>query len=220
MCGRFTRTVDIKSIKDMFKADMLETDLAVSYNIAPRQPIVVVMEKGVRKVVSMQWGLIPHWAKDEKIASKLINARSETITEKPSFANSFKKKRCLIVADGFFEWKTKGKSKIPQYIYLKDRSPFAMAGLYDLWTNPQGQTIATCTIITTAANEFMKDIHHRMPMIIPPESYDLWLDPTISALTKLNQILKPYDGNLMATHTVSVAVNSPVNNDENCIKPE
>lgn len=95
-----------------------------------------------------------------------------------------------------------------------------MAGLYDLWSNPQGQTIATCTIITTAANEFMKDIHHRMPVIIPPESYDLWLDPTVSDLTKLNQILKPYDENLMATHTVSVAVNSPVNNDENCIKPE
>jgi putative SOS response-associated peptidase YedK len=219
MCGRFVRKIKLREAVDFFQAALVETELAPSFNIAPRQPIAVIMEDGKRKIVSMQWGLIPHWAKDEKIANNLINARSETIAEKPSFRNSFKKFRCLIIADGFYEWQGTGINKKPFFICRKDEQPFGMAGLFDRWKNAEGKIITTCTIVTTEANEIMKPIHHRMPVIIEPEHYDLWLSPQEIDVAKLAHLLKPCDPQLLKAFEVSVAVNSASHNSEDCILP-
>jgi Uncharacterized conserved protein len=219
MCGRFVRKTDIREIGKIFEAAEIESDLAPSFNIAPRQPIAVIMEKGKRKLVTMQWGLIPHWSKDESIANKLINARSETLIEKPSFRNAFKKQRCLIIADGFYEWQGMGAGKKPYYIFLKDEKPFAMAGLYEIWTNPEGKAITTCTIVTTEANDFMKPLHHRMPVIVRPTDYDLWLNPLEIDFPKLQRIFNPIDPETMKAYEVSIQVNLVANNSEDCIRP-
>jgi putative SOS response-associated peptidase YedK len=219
MCGRFVRKTDLREVLNIFKAVLLEADIPPSFNIIPRQPIAVIMEEGKRKIVSMQWGLIPHWAKEDKIANKLINARSETITEKPSFKNSFKKHRCLIIADGFYEWQGAGLSKRPFYFCRKDETPFGMAGLFDKWISPDGKIVTTCTIITTEANEIMKPIHHRMPVIIEPENYDIWLNPIETDTEKLRRFLEPCNPDNLKTFQVSLLVNSPQNNSEDCIRP-
>jgi putative SOS response-associated peptidase YedK len=218
MCGRFVRKTDVRDLFNVFSAEALDSVLEPSYNIAPRQPIAVVMEEGKRKIVTMQWGLIPSWAKDPKIGYKMINARSETILEKPSFRNAFKNRRCLIIADGFYEWKTQGKIKTPVYIYLKDASPFGMAGIYEIWKPQAGEPIRTCSIITTEANEFMKSIHHRMPVLMDKKDHDTWLDPTTDEKT-LVSLLKPFDPLKMQCHEVSTEVNSPFHNAEDCILP-
>jgi putative SOS response-associated peptidase YedK len=209
----------MREIGKIFNAVEIESDLAPSYNIAPRQPIAVIMEKGKRKLVIMQWGLIPHWSKDESVANKLINARSETLIEKPSFRNAFKKQRCLIIADGFYEWQGTGMGKKPFYIFLKDENPFAMAGLYENWTNPEGKIITSCTIVTTEANEFMKPLHHRMPVIVRPADYGLWLNPLEMDFDKLNWVFSSIDSDSMKAFEVSVQVNLVANNSENCIRP-
>jgi putative SOS response-associated peptidase YedK len=219
MCGRFVQKSNLRDIAPLFKAAIVESEVKASYNITPRQPIAVIMEKGQRKIVTMKWGLIPHWAKDATIANKLINARSETVAEKPSFNDSFKKRRCLIIADGFYEWQGTGLSKKPFYIFMKDEKAFGMAGLYDLWTNPQGEKEITCTIVTTEANEMMKPIHHRMPVILSPGDYDLWLNPTETDAAKVKGMLRPCDPELLKAREVSLLVNSPRNNSENCISP-
>jgi putative SOS response-associated peptidase YedK len=219
MCGRFVRKINLRDALDIFKAVSVEAELGPAFNISPRQPVAVIVEDGKRKIVSLQWGLIPHWAKDEKIANKLINARAETIAEKPSFRNSFKKFRCLIIADGFYEWQGAGLKKRPFFIFMKDGKPFGMAGLYDRWIDPHGKTVVTCTIVTTDANEFMKPIHHRMPVIIAPADYDQWLNPSFNDIVKLGRLLKPCNPELLAAYEVSVAVNSSQNNSEECIRP-
>jgi putative SOS response-associated peptidase YedK len=219
MCGRFVRKVKLHEAMDFFKAALIEAEMAPSFNIAPRQPVAVIMEDGKRKIVAMQWGLIPHWAKDEKNANKLINARSETIGEKPSFKNSFKKFRCLIIADGFYEWQGTGRNKKPFFICRKDDAPFGMAGLFDRWQNPEGKVITTCTIVTTEANEIMKPIHHRMPVIIDPENYDIWLNPHEVDIAKLGKFLKPCNSDILKAFEVSLAVNSAKNNSDECILP-
>lgn len=219
MCGRFVQKSDLRKIAPLFKAAIVESDVLPRYNIAPRQPIAVVMEKGQRKIVTMKWGLVPHWAKDEAIANKLINAKSETVTEKPSFRDSFKKRRCLIIADGFYEWQGAGMTKKPFFICMKDEAPFGMAGLYDVWTNAAGEKISTCTIITTEANEIIKPIHHRMPVILDAKNYDVWLDVEKAADSNLQKILRPCDSELLKAHEVSLSVNNPRNNTAECIAP-
>jgi putative SOS response-associated peptidase YedK len=218
MCGRFVRKSDLRDLLSVFSAEVLDSQLEPSYNIAPRQPIAVVLEEGKRKIVTMQWGLVPSWAKDQKIGYKMINARSETILEKPSFRNAFKNRRCLIIADGFYEWKTLGKTKIPIYIFLKDKSPFAMAGIYETWQPPTGEPIRTCSIITTQANELMKPIHQRMPVLLDRQDHNTWLDPNADEKTLLS-MLKPFDPSRMQCHEVSIEVNSPYHNAEDCILP-
>jgi putative SOS response-associated peptidase YedK len=218
MCGRFVQKTDLKEAGKIFEA-VIEAELRPNYNVAPRQPIAVIMEDGMRKIVEMQWGLIPHWAKNPSIANKLINARSETLAEKPSFKESFKSRRCLIIADGFYEWQTKEGIKKPYFIFMKDKKPFGMAGLYDNWKNEEGKTITTCTIVTTEANEFMKSLHHRMPVIIAPEQYDLWLDSAEKDTSKISALMKPWDAKNMDAYEVSQRVNSPVNNSDDCINP-
>jgi putative SOS response-associated peptidase YedK len=219
MCGRFVRKVKLRDAMDIFRAASAETEMEPGFNIAPRQPVAVIMEEGKRKIVPMQWGLIPHWAKNDKIANKLINARAETIAEKPSFRNSFKKFRCLIIADGFYEWQGAGLKKKPFFIRMKDEKPFGMAGLFDRWKDPKGKTIMTCTIVTTEANDLMKPIHHRMPVIVDPADYDLWLSPTVNDTKELGRLLKPCDPTLLEAYEVGLAVNFPKNDSEECIKP-
>jgi putative SOS response-associated peptidase YedK len=218
MCGRFVQISDLREVGKIFQATV-EARLQPNYNVAPRQPIAVLMEEGKRKIMEMQWGLIPHWAKDAAIANKLINARSETLAEKPSFRDSFKSRRCLIIADGFYEWQSLGGIKRPYFIFMKDKQPFAMAGVYDRWKDHEGKTVTSCTIVTTEANEFMKPLHHRMPVIIAPKDYTLWLDPAAKDSAKLAALLKPWDAKNMEAYEVRAMVNSPVNNTSNCIEP-
>jgi putative SOS response-associated peptidase YedK len=218
MCGRFVQKSDIRKIAPLFKAAIVESDVLPRYNITPRQPIAVVMEKGQRKIVTMKWGLVPHWAKNETISNKLINARSETVTEKPSFKDSFKKRRCLIIADGFYEWQGSGLTKRPFFICMKDDVPFGMAGLYDIWTNAGGEKITTCTIVTTEANEIMKPIHHRMPVILDAKDYDVWLNVEKTD-SNLQTILKPCNSDLLKAYEVSLNVNNPRNDSPECIAP-
>lgn len=216
MCGRFVQIIDLREAGRIFEA-IVEAGLKPNYNVAPRQPVAVIMEDGRRKIVEMQWGLVPHWAKDGSIANKLINARSETIAEKPSFREPFKSRRCLIIADGFYEWQAKDGAKKPWFVFMKDKRPFAMAGLYDRWRNNEGKVITTCTIITTEANEFMKPLHHRMPVIIGPRDYDLWLDPAEKDTAKISALMKPWGAGTMDAHEVSPVVNSPLHNSPDCI---
>jgi putative SOS response-associated peptidase YedK len=218
MCGRFVQKSDLSKILPIFKAVLVESDVLPSYNITPRQPVAVVMEKGQRKIVTMKWGLIPHWAKDETIANKLINARSETVFEKPSFRDSVKKRRCLIIADGFYEWQGVGLSKKPFYICKVNDEPFGMAGLYDVWINAAGEKVSTCTIVTTGANKIMEPIHHRMPVILGSGDFDLWLNSE-NDYEKIKGLLKPCEAELLKASEVSLLVNNPRNNSPECILP-
>jgi putative SOS response-associated peptidase YedK len=218
MCGRFVRKSDLRDAAAFFSVQILDSLLTPNFNISPRQLIAAIMEDGVKKIVSMEWGLIPSWAKDRNIGSKMINSRAETILEKPSFRDAFRKRRCLILADGFYEWTVRDGRKIPVYIYFKDNNPFAMAGIYEYWKPEGGNPIITCSIITVAANEFMKPIHHRMPVILDPGDHSTWLDPQTPSGVAAN-LLKPCDSTRMQCHEVSTAVNSPANNGEMCIAP-
>jgi putative SOS response-associated peptidase YedK len=216
MCGRFTLTQSSDAVAQAFGIEAPE--FPPRYNIAPSQPIGVVLQpsdKPQRQFQLMQWGLIPSWAKDPSIGSKLINARSETVHEKPSFRAAFKRRRCLIVADGFYEWQKKGTGrKQPYYFSMKNRDIFAFAGLWESW-----QDIETCTILTTSANELLEPIHERMPVIIKPESYDFWLDPTIQQPEILTPLFEPFPVAQMTATPVSTAVNTPSNDSELCIQP-
>jgi putative SOS response-associated peptidase YedK len=202
-----------------FEVSDVSADLDPSYNIAPTQQVAVVISEGVRRLVPVQWGLVPSWAKDPSVGNKMINARAETITEKASYRNAFKKRRCLVVADGFYEWQKTGDGKRPIYIRLKSGKPFGFAGLYEVWEPPEGGALTTCTIITTEANELMKPIHDRMPVIVPKEKQDLWLDPEVKDQESLLDLLQPYPALDLEAYPVSRRVNSPANNSPDCIKP-
>lgn len=216
MCGRFTLTATIEEIIDRFEiqAFLEDEDYSPSYNIAPSQSVLAVINDGnSNRMGFLKWGLIPPWAKDMSIGNKMINARAETLSEKPSFRNAFKKKRCLIIADSFYEWKQQeGKGKTPMRIKLKGEELFAMAGIWESWKSPVGTPLYSCSVITTEPNELMKDIHDRMPVILKPNDEKIWLDPSISDLNYLNQFLIPLDENLMDAYEVSSLVNSPKNN--------
>jgi putative SOS response-associated peptidase YedK len=218
MCGRFTRTQSVEAIAAEFGVEQVSDDLGPSYNIAPTQKVAVVITDGIKQLVSARWGLVPSWAKDPSVGNKMINARAETITEKASYRTAFKKRRCLVVADGFYEWQNLGDSKRPVYVRLKTGKPFGFAGLYEVWKAPEGTDLMTCTIITTEANELMKPIHERMPVIIPREQRDNWLDPTAGDQRRLLEMLRPYPAAEMEAYPVSKHVNAPGNNSPLCIK--
>ena len=218
MCGRFTRSQSSQAIAEAFGVEEVVGDLRPSYNIAPTQKVAVVITDGVKRLVPVRWGLVPSWAKDLSMGSKLINARAETITEKASYRNAFKKRRCLVVADGFYEWQNVGESRRPVYIHLKSGKPFGFAGLYEMWQPPEGEAITTCTIITTEANDLMRPIHERMPVIIPRAHQDQWLDPSVADREQLLDMLKPYPAAEMEAYPVSKRVNSPSHNSPDCIK--
>ena len=221
MCGRFTLTIDPGDLRDAYPEFSVSGAPGPRFNIAPSQPVAVVPNTGDNKIDFFVWGLIPSWSKDPAIGNRLINARSETLLEKPSFRNQYRRRRCLILADGFFEWQAQldNKGKRPFYIFLKDHKPFAFAGLWDIWNSPDGSEVRSCTIITTQPNEMMKPIHNRMPVILDPAAYKAWLDPANTNAEDLNRWLVPYPSNTMSLHPVSRLVNSPENDSPACIQP-
>ncbi len=220
MCGRFTIRVETPEVVDALEVGSVTEAVAPSYNVAPGTGVpVVVLEDGLRVLKRFRWGLIPSWAKDPSIGNRLINARGETVAEKPAFRKAFAQRRCLIPADGFYEWKAGPAGKEPWYITLKDRPVFAFAGLWERWKDPEGEEVLSCAIITIAANEFMKPIHHRMPVILPAGAEARWLDPALKDRAALEALLIPYPSNLMQAHPVARTVNSPRNDSEQCVLP-
>jgi putative SOS response-associated peptidase YedK len=219
MCGRFVRITPISILALKFKADQVVPDLAPSYKIAPSQEIVIINDEGVRQLTQCKWGFIPLWAKDSSIGYAMINARSGTVARKPAFRSAFKKKRCLVIADGFYEWRAEGKKKFLMYICLKSCECFGFAGLYNVWKAPDAQQLCTCTIITTGANEAVKPIHNRMPVILPRDKEDMWLDPANEDKEQLLSVLKPYPADQMLVYEVSTDVNSPLFNSPANIRP-
>jgi putative SOS response-associated peptidase YedK len=222
MCGRYTQTVDLETLKDRFGFVTSEVTLGPRYNIAPTQEAPVVIKEDSRILKMMRWGLVPYWAKDESIGYRMINARAETIAQKPSFKKPFKERRCLVLADGFYEWKkTERKGlKIPMRFVLKSRMPFAFAGLWDVWQKPGGDRLLSFTIITTEANDLMRPIHNRMPVILHRENEELWLDPELKDFNKLASLLTPYPSDMMESYEVAPLVNSPRNDTPECIEPK
>lgn len=222
MCGRYTlKTTPAAVMADQFHFEEL-SDLTPRYNIAPSQAVVSVrMNSGStsREGVMLKWGLIPSWAKDPAMGMKLINARAETVAEKPSFRKAFRQRRCLVLADGFYEWQKEGQTKQPYYIRMKDERPFAFAGLWEHWTDAEGNVLETCALLTTEPNEIMTPIHHRMPVILNPNAYDLWLDPTLHDVSRLTTLLQSYPAEEMMANPVSRLVNNARFDDPRCIEP-
>jgi putative SOS response-associated peptidase YedK len=219
MCGRFTLTVDPEQLRETFSWLTVPDQIQPRYNVAPSQPVAVIPNNHKEQLDFFVWGLIPSWAKDPKIGNRLINARAETLAEKPSFRAAYRRRRCLIPADGFYEWKQEPgrKSKTPMYIRLKSGKPFALAGLWESWHAPDGSNILSCTIVTTQPNELLADIHNRMPVILPEDAYSLWLDPGEADPEKLQPLLGPYTASEMIAYPVSTLVNDPSNDQADCI---
>ncbi len=222
MCGRFTNKAKPKEIEKEFSVKIKDKQLfAPRFNIAPTQNIPVILEaSGERIIDSLRWGLIPSWSKDDSFASKLINARAETLSEKASFKNAFKKQRCIIPASGFYEWQKASKgAKQPFYFYLKEKDVFGFAGLYENWLDKDsGEQIETFTIITTEANEVLKPVHDRMPVILKAKDYDQWLDAKENDIDNLQKLLAPFPANKMDSYKVSKNVNSPSNDSADLIE--
>ena len=219
MCGRYTNTGEIRDIRIQFNLDEIFS-LFPRYNIAPGQNApVIVNADGVRRLAMMRWGLVPSWAKDPSIGNRMINARAETVAQKPAFKRLLGKRRCLVLADGFYEWRREGKRKFPMRIVLKDTRPFAFAGLWDAWKRAEGDELHSFTIITTEANELLRPIHDRMPVILDGESGAKWLDPELTEPRLLTVLLLPFASELMEAYEVSTMVNSPANDRPECISP-
>ncbi len=221
MCGRFTLTIDPTALQEAFPWAVIPDDLPPRYNIAPSQPVAVIANTGDNTLTMYKWGLIPSWAKDPAIGERMINARAESLAEKPSFRTAYRKRRCLILSDGFYEWKQNPdlKTKQPMYIKLKNGQPFAFAGLWELWRAPDGSDIHSCTIITTQPNELLQTIHNRMPVILPPEAYSEWLVTDDRQPAQLDQLLIPYDAAKMLAFPVSKMVNRPEVDAPELVKP-
>lgn len=223
MCGRFTLTVERQRVTDLFdligRAEAPEQ--APRYNIAPTQPVLALRlnEAGKRELVHLRWGLIPSWAEDPAIGNRLINARSETAAEKPSFRSAFRQRRCLVPADGFYEWLRQGSKKQPYCIRLRDARPFAFAGLWERWRGPDDKPVETCTLLTTEANELVRPLHERMPVILPRVDFEQWLDPTKREAEELRPLLRPYPSEEMKTYPVSLWVNNPRHEGPQCLEP-
>ncbi len=214
MCGRYTLKAEKKEMEEEFGARVESAEaLPARYNIAPTQFIPVVRHLEAERFLSaMKWGLIPSWAKDEKIGNKMINARAETVAEKPAFRSAFKSRRCIVPASGFYEWKRLGdkEGKQPFYFYLKDKPVFGFAGLWEEWRDTKsGEILESCTIITTEANEVLLPVHDRMPVILKAEDYEQWLDTKETKSERLQKLLVSYPAKEMSLHQVSRAVNSP-----------
>ena len=219
MCGRFTLMFDAEELKDEFNLDQVPPDVFPRFNIAPGQPLLVVADWAAKRAEYMKWGLVPSWAKDPAIGNKMINARSETVQEKPSFRNAFRRRRCLILADGFYEWQRSGAKgpSIPYYFYPIDHRPFAFAGLWEFWRSPEGTDLRTCTILTTQANGVVTPVHDRMPVMLDAAGMESWLSPGTEE--SWMALLRPYPDELLSAHTVSRLVNSPDHDSSDLVKP-
>ena len=220
MCGRYTLTCTPEVLAEAFRLEAAP-DHQPRYNVAPSQAVVCVREAlpaRIREAITMRWGLIPSWAGDPAMGMKLINARSETVAEKPSFRKSFRERRCLVPADGYYEWKREGSRKQPYHIRLNSERPFAFAGLWDRWTGADGKTIESCAIVTTTPNERLTSIHDRMPVILPPLAYEPWLDPGLRDAVHLVPFLTSYPADEMIAVPVSRLVNDPRVDDARCLE--
>ena len=222
MCGRFVGFRSLRELQEIFPIDKAGCDVTANYNVAPSQEILAIFKhEGENWLDKFHWGLVPFWAKDISIGNRMINARAETVAEKPSFRNAFKKRRCMILADGFYEWKGEKGRKQPMFITLPDGKPFAFAGLWEVWNKKDdpGSIYRSCTIVTTAASESISDIHHRMPVILKPDVYEPWLNPENQEIVGLKDILAHGIQTELVGHPVSKQVNSVKNNDPSCIDP-
>lgn len=211
MCGRFAQRTDPKRLAQAFNVAEVP-NIEPRYNIAPTQDILSVRASADgRELVFYKWGLIPSWAKDAAIGARLINARSETVTEKPAFRQAFKQRRCIIPADGFYEWQRTAGRKQPFYFRMRDESPFGFAGLWERWKGEGRKAINSCTILTTEANEVLRPVHDRMPVILHPEDYELWLDSDVRKQELVKELLRPFPAEEMEGYAVSASINSPRN---------
>jgi len=217
MCGRYTLATPVGRLAEEFGFDSSSEEFRTSYNVAPTQQVPAVLaEGGKRRLEMLRWGLVPSWADDPGIGARMINARSETAPEKPSFRRAFRERRCLIPADGFYEWRRENGAKQPYYFHMREGRPFAFAGLWESW-NRDGE-IRSCAILTTQANDLVGGIHERMPVILPRDHYDAWLDPEAEG-EEVAGLLVPYPGDDLEAYPVSRFVNSPGNDDSRCIEP-
>jgi len=220
MCGRFTHPGDLGRIGDLLPGLEITSEIAERFNVAPSQGVPVVLNDGQRRLRFANWGLVPFWAKDPAIGNRMINARAETVHEKPAFRGLLKTRRCLILADGFYEWgKPAGSAtKVPVYFRLRGGQPFFFAGLWDSWKGAD-EPLTTCTIITTTANDLVRPVHHRMPVILPADRLDAWIEPGEQPVEALRGMLEPLDPSLMQAYAVSRIVNSPANDSPVCREP-
>ncbi|TEU01220.1 MAG: SOS response-associated peptidase [Candidatus Stahlbacteria bacterium] len=219
MCGRFVFMSKTAMLIEEFGLDEIQWNFKPNYNIAPGQDVPGIVKNGKKFLEKFRWGFIPFWADDPSIGNRMINARAESVSEKRSFARAFRKRRCLVVADGFYEWRKEGNIKIPMYFHLRSGRPFGFAGLYETWKSKDGQELTTCAIITTEPNELIRPVHNRMPAIIEKDKRKLWLDNAIQNPEDLLPLLKPYNVAEMEGYEVSRKVNSFKINSPECIKP-
>ena len=222
MCGRFTLRAPASVIAEQFALFEVPS-LQPRFNIAPTQPVPVVrmtpqQAQPQRQFVVLHWGLVPSWATDAAIGNRMINARAETAAAKPAFRTALRRRRCLIVADGFYEWQTVGKRRQPMFIHMRDDRPFAFAGLWESWEGADHSALESCTILTTAANDLVRPIHDRMPVIAAREDYEQWLDPAVQTPEPILPLLRPYPSEPMEAYPVSTRVNSPARDDERCLE--
>jgi putative SOS response-associated peptidase YedK len=222
MCGRYRLSRRKQIVEEYFDSVSDEPEWAPRYNIAPTQPVAVIRQnpkEPVRKLSLMRWGLIPSWAKDASAAASMINARSETAALKPAFRDALKSRRCLIPADGFYEWQKTGRAKQPYCFEVHDGELFAFAGLWDRWKDPSGQWIKSCSILTTTSNAVASRVHDRMPVILDRTDYDLWLDAGMTNVEAVSDMLRPYEARIMRCYPVSTKVNHVANDDAECSTP-
>lgn len=221
MCGRFTLTLEPGELREAFPGVEIPGAMTPRYNIAPSQPVAVIPNDGKNKLDFFVWGLIPSWAKDPAIGNRMINARAETLAEKPSFRAAYRRRRCLVLADGFYEWRKEpgSKPKTPMYIQMESKEPFAFAGLWEIWHSADGSEVRSCNIITTEPNGLVKQIHNRMPVVLPKEAYQLWLAPEEKDPSELQGLLAPFPAAEMMAYPVSRTVNSPANDGPECVEP-
>jgi putative SOS response-associated peptidase YedK len=225
MCGRYRLSRRKQVVEEYFESASESISEGISedeewsprYNIAPTQPVATVRQAGASRMLSMmRWGLVPSWASDISVGARHINGRSETVLEKPPFRDSFHARRCLIPADGFYEWKKSGKQRQPFHFGMRDDSLFAFAGVWDRWKSPAGQVLESCSILTTAPNELLKDVHDRMPVILPRRHYQAWLTAPATEAERLADLLVPFDASLMRRYAVSALVNNAQNEMPEC----
>jgi len=224
VCNRYRLTHSKQYLTERFEAETSDDGLedSLRYNIAPTQQVLIVRKEHgekVRQLTTMRWGLIPSWAKDESIATRTLNARSETVTTTPAFREPILRKRCLIPADGFYEWQKMGSVKQPYCFEVGQGEVFALAGLWDEWTGSDGEVVESCTILTTSPNSIVEDLHNRMPVIVSEDKYDIWLDPDVTDFSAIRDILKPYDASLMRRYPVSRKLNNSKVDDAEAASP-